>query len=703
MADDLPDLTARLRLDTSDIDRGVSRAAGIGSAIGTTIGTLGANLIQSGLTAVGDFLSGSIDAARESAEIGRATEAILKATGGAAGVTASQVSDLAGSLSQATGIDDELIQTGENLLLTFRNVKNAGEGTDAIFDRATGAALDLSKAGFGSVESASTMLGKALNDPIAGMTALGRAGVTFSDQQKEQIKGMVESGDLLGAQRTILDEVANQVGGVAAATADPMAKAQVAIGNFQEQIGGALLPILGRLADFAVTTLLPALQTGFGWIAENVAPILDQLIGTVGPALSSIASALGGLFSGDAASGAQGLLSALEPLAYFFTTELLPRIGEVYRIITELFTGLAARIAPAMPAIQGIMEQIGNIITSILDIITTAWDNWGEGIMNVVGAVFNGAIGIIGPVLGVIQGIISFVLSVIQGDWSGAWLSVQNILRSAVELIQALISGMAGIIGAIFGGLWARIVAIWESLWATVTSAVANAWASVVGTISAGVAAAVSWVAGLPGRAAGALGSLAGQLAGMASGAMSSMGSAISSGVGTAVGYVAALPGRILGAISGFAGSVFNAGWNLIQSLAEGIRSGFQAAIGAVQNGLATVRSYLPFSPAKRGPFSGSGYPLFSGRAIGSSFAQGITDSMGAAVSAARTLAAGTSAALDAGGTFGVAGAGGGGAGRTVLQLRVFLGDRELTDLVRVEVDGALGELGDTIEIGAAA
>ena len=32
------------------------------------------------------------------------------------------------------------------------------------------------------------MLGKALNDPVKGITALGRAGVTFTDEQKKQIK-----------------------------------------------------------------------------------------------------------------------------------------------------------------------------------------------------------------------------------------------------------------------------------------------------------------------------------------------------------------------------------------------------------------------------------------------------------------------------------------------------------------------------------
>jgi hypothetical protein len=143
---------------------------GIVAAIGVTIAA----------KKVLDFAKESVAEAREAQKVGAATEQIIKATGGAAGVTSKQVSDLAGSLSLATGMDDEMIQSGQNLILTFKNVKNEGAGLDAIFDRTTKAALDLSAAGFGSVSSASLQLGKALNDPIKGVSALARSGVTFS-------------------------------------------------------------------------------------------------------------------------------------------------------------------------------------------------------------------------------------------------------------------------------------------------------------------------------------------------------------------------------------------------------------------------------------------------------------------------------------------------------------------------------------------
>ena len=115
----------------------------------------------------------------------------------------------------------------------------AGDGAQ-VFDRATAAAADLSAAGFGSMDGAAKMLGKALNDPEAGLTALGRAGVTFTDQQKEQIKTLVESGDTLGAQKIILGEVESQVGGTAAASATAGEKISVAFGNFFISVAKAL-------------------------------------------------------------------------------------------------------------------------------------------------------------------------------------------------------------------------------------------------------------------------------------------------------------------------------------------------------------------------------------------------------------------------------------------------------------------------------
>src|SRR5260221_6088269 len=113
-----------------------------------------------------------------------------------------------------TGIDDDVIRSGENMLLTFTNIKGKA------FDQASTAALDMATAmNNGAKPSAeqlsktAIMLGKALNDPITGMGALHKVGVTLDDQQKKQIKTMMAAGDTAGAQGVILKELAKEFGG----------------------------------------------------------------------------------------------------------------------------------------------------------------------------------------------------------------------------------------------------------------------------------------------------------------------------------------------------------------------------------------------------------------------------------------------------------------------------------------------------------
>jgi hypothetical protein len=151
------------------------------------------------------------------------TNAVLKSTGSIANVTARQVQNLAETLSRKSGIDDEQIQSAENWILTFKNVRNEVGANNDIFTQAASVTVDLgvamanAKGGTVNLGQASNMLGRALNDPVKGLTALSRAGVQFSEGQKKTITSMVESGNLMGAQKLMLKELRSQVGGSAEA------------------------------------------------------------------------------------------------------------------------------------------------------------------------------------------------------------------------------------------------------------------------------------------------------------------------------------------------------------------------------------------------------------------------------------------------------------------------------------------------------
>ena len=201
------------------------------------------------------LLSQAYEAKKVTAE----TNAIIAATGGAARISAEGVAALSDKLSMQIGVDDELIQKSANLLLTFKQVQNqTGAGND-IFSQAVTLAQDLGSV-FGSTDSAAMQLGKALSDPVAGLTALKRAGINFSESQKETIKNLVAQGDLLGAQKVILNEVSTQVGGTAAASATGFDRMKVAVENVAEQLGTLLLPYFEDLANWITTVVVPVIS-----------------------------------------------------------------------------------------------------------------------------------------------------------------------------------------------------------------------------------------------------------------------------------------------------------------------------------------------------------------------------------------------------------------------------------------------------------
>lgn len=261
-------------------ERGAFSLMGITKAANTA----GKNFAKFG--AIGAGLAGVIGgslvkAAYESQKVMKQTDAIIKATGGAAGLTGDQVGKLSQKLSLQAGVDDELIQKSLNLLLTFKKVHNeAGVGND-IFNRTAQAVLDMGNV-FGSTDRAAIQLGKALSDPIKGITALKKSGIDFTEQQKQQIKVLVDSGKLLDAQKMILAEVESQVGGTAKATATGFDRMKVAIDNVQENLGDLLLPTIERLSNAIVDNVLPVLDQFKQIVGEQgIGAGINFLVGSV--------------------------------------------------------------------------------------------------------------------------------------------------------------------------------------------------------------------------------------------------------------------------------------------------------------------------------------------------------------------------------------------------------------------------------------
>lgn len=230
------DLEARMDKLEDDLEKGKkkveSKVEGIQSAFN-------AILSSAILTAIVKAYNQVVAAAEEALVTEAKVAGVLRATGNAAGFTVNQLSAMADEFSRLTGIDDEVILNAEAVLLTFRKI-----GKD-VFPEATKAALDMSAVMGQDLQSSMVQIGKALNDPIAGISALSRVGVTFTEDQKAMIKSFVEMNDIAGAQGVILAELQSEFGGTAeememASTGS--GKLKVAFGNLQEELGRNLVP-----------------------------------------------------------------------------------------------------------------------------------------------------------------------------------------------------------------------------------------------------------------------------------------------------------------------------------------------------------------------------------------------------------------------------------------------------------------------------
>ncbi len=461
--------------------RGSSALGGLKKAASVIGGVAAFAGLASGVKlAVGEF--------EEARKVGALTESTIKATGGAANITAKQVGVLAGAISKKAGMDDEAIQSGANLLLTFKNVRNeAGKGND-VFNQATQAAVDLSAAGFGSIESASKTMGKALNDPIKGMTALGKSGVTFSEDQKKAIAALMETGkasDRLSAQQIILGEVQSQVGGAAAAQATPMDHLKVTMGNLAEAAGAVLVPALDKGAKI-LTYLLGGMIESQG----------------AGGALISVFKTTGGVV-GD-------LVGAIVDLVKWFGEHktVTLALGAAIGVVLAAFAGfqILAAVQAGITAVRGAMLLLNAaFLTNPIFLVVAAIAALVAGLVvayresetfrTIVNAVFAWLKQAATDVFGFLATFIPGVWTAIRTATSLVWSAIQAYLTPLLFAIRLLVETVFPAIQAVIVTVWNVVSTVTSAVWNTITAVLAGAWGAIRGTASlvwAGIQAAIT-------------------------------------------------------------------------------------------------------------------------------------------------------------------------------------------------------------------
>lgn len=251
-------------------------------------------------------------------------------TAGVVGMSVDEMIKEAGRLQDATIFGDEAIIEAQSQLITFTNI------TGEQFRKTTEAALDLSTRMGTDLKSSIVQLGKALNDPVANLSALSRSGIQFTDQQKEQVKVLVESNRMMEAQDIILKELQSQFGGSARAARDTF--------------GGALQGLSNAFGDLLEGTNGNGGLTGSKVAVEELTSLLQD------PQTKAAAEAFtGGLIAG---------LGSVVDLA----VRIVNSIREMSRSIARLVSGnrrtLTEQREDVLDRLESMNDIIGNDIFS---------------------------------------------------------------------------------------------------------------------------------------------------------------------------------------------------------------------------------------------------------------------------------------------------------------------------------------------------
>lgn len=454
----------------ASIKKGFEDAVPASAALAAGVAAAGAVVVGFGASSVKAFM----EAEQASAQL----DAVLASTGGVAGVTKDALLEQATALQSISKFSDEAVQATQAMLLTFTNLKD-----DVMLD-ATEVALDMAQALGMDGASAAMQLGKALNDPATGLTKLQRVGVTFTQQQKDQIEAMVAAGDAAGAQKLMLAELTREFGGSAAAAGGTYA-GQLEIlkntfGDLQETVGkfildgikplmsgfstwlgevnkaGGLLDYLGQkfeenrgvitiVATMIAVGLVPALVAAAAAAWAFVAPLIPFLaIGAaLGVAVNYLVEQFGGW--GKLMEWVGGVIDQVKLgwevfVAAFQDPDVtsdgfigfIEQIAGVSRQLFDFFmdtgqkaiAGIQAAFEFLRPSLEALWNTIANQLWPAL-----------MNLWNVISPILLPALQIIGAIIGVV--IVAAV-----------WLFV-NVLNIVIGVITALVNFIAGLIQAI--------------------------------------------------------------------------------------------------------------------------------------------------------------------------------------------------------------------------------------------------------------
>jgi hypothetical protein len=436
---------------------GLDAAQGALDGFGKKLGGLAAGIAAAfSIRAISNFAKESVLAAEGVATANARIGQIAKSTalfGSETEAVTDRMIKFAEAQEMRLAVDAEVIKGVQGQLLTFKALGASADEVGGVFDRTTEAAFNMAAAGFGSAEGNAIALGKALENPTKGLSALRRSGTTFTEEQQELIKSLQETGDLAGAQEVILAELESQYGGVAEATANASDKLGLAFDNIKETAGAALLPVFAELVE-GLMPVTEAIGTELGGTIEALAPVLMDIAGMIPGLLQAfmplipILGTLAGVFL-------EMIVAILPTFVSLFET-LLPVILELAPIIADAFLVALQALLPVfvtlvealMPIVEALLPVLADLIIQLAPVVVTLVQAF-MPLIDLLLPILIGLIEFLTPILLTVADILAVVL-----------VGAVNLFIGAIEWLSPIIEGF----GKFFSQLWTGIQVVFVTV-----------------------------------------------------------------------------------------------------------------------------------------------------------------------------------------------------------------------------------------------
>lgn len=356
--------TDETKKKVSDLSDHVNKTSGFfKTALSNALSFAAGGAIFTGVGAAVGFLAGQM---KDVVAQGMSQQAVMTETdntlqhmGKSSGQTAQSIGDFADKMANLTGVSDDVIQHGENVMATFANIgKN-------VFPQATTAALNMSTMLKTDLQSSILQVGKAFNDPIKGEASLAREGVSFSNAEKESIKTMMAHNNIAGAQSVIMGELNKQFGGAAVAAGTTfggqMARLNVTMDQTKEKIGLALIPVMTQLMN----ATQPLVTLFAGAFSRGVQGAAAALSGPLTAGLSIVRTIIAGIPAFLQALQA-AFMNALGPDRAQKVAAIQTALAGAATVIKLVAGFLAQEFVPAMTLTAGVVGLLVNGIAHLV-------------------------------------------------------------------------------------------------------------------------------------------------------------------------------------------------------------------------------------------------------------------------------------------------------------------------------------------------